>query len=101
MDRLDLTQPQHLFLTGIGASQIFSNVPAAIALAEYSRDWRVIAYGMNIGGFGFMVGSLANLIALRMAGDRKAWLSFHVYSLPFLLVSGIAGYGLLYWQHLG
>ena len=101
MDRLDLTQPQHLFLTGIGASQIISNVPAAIALAEYSRDWRVIAYGVNIGGFGFMVGSLANLIALRMAGDRKAWLSFHAYSLPFLLVSGIAGYGLLYWQHLG
>lgn len=101
MERLDLAQPSHLFLTGIGVSQIISNVPAAIALAEYSRDWRVIAYAVNIGGFGFMVGSLANLIALRMAGDRKAWLSFHAYSMPFLLVSGLVGYALLFLLHAG
>jgi hypothetical protein len=37
----------------------------------------VIAYGVNIGGFGFMVGWLANLIALRMSLDPKAWLVFH------------------------
>lgn len=97
MERLDLAQPQHLFLAGIGASQVISNVPAAIALAEYSQDWRVIAYGVNIGGFGFMVGSLANLIALRMAGNRKAWLIFHAYSLPFLGASSLVGYALLYW----
>ena len=95
MNHLDLAQPQHLFWAGVGASQIISNVPAAIALAEYSRDWRVMAYAVNVGGFGFMVGSLANLIALRMAGDRKAWLSFHAYSLPFLGVACIAGYTLL------
>lgn len=101
MNQLDLAQPRHLFWAGVGASQIISNVPAAIALAEYSRDWRVIAYGVNIGGFGFMVGSLANLIALRMAGDRRAWLSFHAYSLPFLLVSCGAGYALLYGLRVG
>lgn len=97
MDRLDLAQPRHLFWAGVGVSQIISNVPAAIALAEYSRDWRVIAYGVNIGGFGFMVGSLANLIALRMVDERRAWLNFHAYSLPFLAVAGIVGYALLYW----
>ncbi len=101
MSQLDLVQPRHLFWAGVGASQIISNVPAAIALAEYSRDWQVIAYGVNIGGFGFMVGSLANLIALRMAGDRKAWLSFHAYSVPFLAISSGVGYVLLYWLHVG
>lgn len=101
MNQLDLVQPRHLFWAGVGASQIISNVPAAIALAEYSRDWQVIAYGVNIGGFGFMVGSLANLIALRMAGDRKAWLSFHAYSVPFLAISSGVGYVLLYWLHVG
>ncbi|MBU6502280.1 MAG: anion transporter [Burkholderiales bacterium] len=101
MSQLDLVQPRHLFWAGVGASQIISNVPAAIALAEYSRDWQVIAYGVNIGGFGFMVGSLANLIALRMAGDRKAWLSFHAYSVPFLVISSGVGYVLLYWLHVG
>ena len=92
--RLDL--PQHLYLAGIAASQIVSNVPTAIALAEYSTDWRVIAYGVNVGGFGLMLGSLANLIALRMAPDRKAWLSFHAYAIPFLGLAAVLGYALLF-----
>jgi di/tricarboxylate transporter len=75
---------------------LVSNVPAAIALAEYSRDWRVMAYAVSVGGFGFMVGSLANLIALRMSGDRKAWLSFHAWAVPFLGVAAAIGYLLLF-----
>jgi di/tricarboxylate transporter len=77
---------------------LLSNVPAVIALAEYSRDWRVLAYGVNVGGFGFMLGSLANLIALRMSGDRRAWVSFHLYALPFLGVAAVLGYALLFWR---
>lgn len=37
----------------------------------------MIAWAVNVGGFGFLIGSLANLIALRLLGDRRAWLSFH------------------------
>ena len=93
---LGLDRPLHLYLSAIGASQIISNVPAAIALAEYSQDWRVIAYGVNVGGFGLMLGSLANLIALRLSGDRRAWRSFHAYSIPALLVAAALGHGLLF-----
>ena len=96
MNGLGLEQPLHLYLTSMAASQIVSNVPAAIALAEYSDNWRVIAYGVNVGGFGLMVGSLANLIALRMSGDRKAWLVFHAYSIPFLIIGAALGYALLF-----
>ena len=96
MHALGLGLPAHLYLASIAASQIVSNVPAAIALAEYSSDWRVIAYGVNVGGFGIMLGSLANLIALRMAGDRRAWLSFHAYAVPFLGVATVLGYALLF-----
>jgi di/tricarboxylate transporter len=99
MQVLGLDKAQHLYISAIGASQIVSNVPAAIALAEYSKDWRVIAYGVNVGGFGFMVGSLANLIALRLSGDRKAWVSFHAYAIPALLVAGTMGYALLFGGH--
>ena len=84
---IDLRQLPHLYLAGVAASQLISNVPAAILLAEYSHDWRVIAYAVNVGGFGFMIGSLANIIALRMAPDRRAWISFHAYSMPCLLVA--------------
>lgn len=96
MHALGLEQARHLYLAGIAASQIVSNVPAAIALAEYSTDWRVIAYGVNVGGFGLMVGSLANLIALRMSGDRLAWISFHAYAIPFLALATALGYALLF-----
>lgn len=93
---LRLDQATHLYAASVGVSQLVSNVPAAIALAEFSQDWRVLAYGVNVGGFGWMVGSLANLIALRLSGDRKAWLSFHVYAVPALLVAMVLGYGLLF-----
>lgn len=96
MRGLGLEQARHLYLAAIAASQLVSNVPAAIALVEYSRDWRVIAYGVNVGGFGLMVGSMANLIALRMCGERKAWLEFHWYAIPFLAVATLLGYALLF-----
>ena len=96
MGSLGLDRPVHLYFAGIGVSQVVSNVPAAIALTEYSKDWRVIAYGVNVGGFGFMVGSLANLIALRLSGDRKAWLSFHAHAIPALIVAAALGYALLF-----
>ena len=93
----DLLQPQTLFLMGVTASQFISNVPAVIALAEYSQDWQMLAYAVNVGGFGLAIGSLANIIALRMAGGRKAWLLFHAYSVPFLLVTVAAVYAALFW----
>ncbi len=93
---LGLQDPVHLYLAGIGASQLLSNVPAAIALAEFSKDWGVLLYGVNVGGFGWMVGSLANLIALRMSGDRRAWIAFHLYAVPALCVAAAMGYVLLF-----
>lgn len=86
--RADLAEASHLYVAGVALSQVISNVPAAILLAEHSADARVIAYAVDVGGFGLAVGSLANLIALRMLGKRRAWLAFHGYSLPFLLAAG-------------
>ncbi|CAJ0783535.1 Inner membrane protein YbiR [Ralstonia condita] len=97
LDALALDNPLHLYWTGIGVSQIISNVPAAILLAEYSHDWPMIAFAVSAGGFGTLVGSLANLIALRMAGDRRAWLLFHAYSVPFLAVASVVIYAWLTW----
>lgn len=97
LDALALTNPIHLYWAGIGVSQVISNVPAAILLAEYSHDWPVIAFAVSVGGFGTLVGSLASLIALRMAGDRRAWLAFHAYSVPFLAVAAGTVYAWLTW----
>jgi Na+/H+ antiporter NhaD/arsenite permease-like protein len=90
--------PLGLFVGGALLSQFVSNVPAAIVLAEYSADWRTIAWGVNVGGFGTAVASLANIIALRMLGERKAWWTFHLYAVPFLLASGLAVAALMSWM---
>ena len=84
-----------LYLLGIGLSQAVSNVPAALLLAHFSHDWRTIAYAVNVGGNGLVIGSLANLIALRMTGRRRAWGLFHRYSLPYLLLLATAAYALV------
>ncbi len=77
---------KNLFLLSVGSSQIMSNVPASIFITHFSKNYRIIAYGVNIGGNGFIVGSLANIIALRLS-KKKIFLLFHKYSIPFLLIT--------------
>ncbi|VFS10757.1 Inner membrane protein YbiR [Citrobacter koseri] len=84
-----------LWLTALGLSQFISNVPATILLLNYVPPTALLAWAVNIGGFGLLPGSLANLIALRMANDRRIWWRFHWYSLPMLLWAALVGYGLL------
>ncbi|MCC5888022.1 MAG: transporter [Gammaproteobacteria bacterium] len=87
--------PGGLFSAAVLLSQVISNVPAAIFLAEFSSDWRLLAWGANVGGFGLAIGSLANLIALRLAQEPGLWLRFHFWSIPALLASWLLGMGLL------
>jgi len=86
-----------LFLLGVSLSQLISNVPAAILLGRLSHHWRLIAYGVNLGGNGLLIGSLANLIALRLAQKPKLIRTFHRYSLPYLGVTVALTTILIYW----
>ena len=74
------------YVAAIGVSQIISNVPATILLASDVHDLPALAAGVNVGGFGFVLGSLANLIALRLARVSRGLREFHILSVPFLLV---------------
>ncbi|CAB3758811.1 citrate transporter [Burkholderia sp. MSh2] len=90
-----LDSPLRVFAAGAVLSQGISNVPAAILLSEFTRDWRALAFGVSVGGFGFAIGSLANLIAVRLAKEPRMWLPFHVVSIPFALASAALGAWLL------
>jgi len=92
-------QPGHLYWIGIALSQLISNVPASILLAQYSHDWRTLAVAVNVGGFGIAIGSLASLIALRMLGQRRAWIAFHAWSVPFLVAIAAIVYSWLSFSH--
>lgn len=93
---LDLQHPLTLYLTGTLLSQGISNVPATLLLSSYSTDWRTLAWAADMGGFGLAIGSLANLIALRLGRQPGSLLAFHAWSLPFLLLAaGLTGLWLM------
>lgn len=76
------------YLAAIFTSQFISNVPAAIVLDPFVHDLPALAAGVSVGGFGCVLGSLANLIALRLAKLPNGLREFHRLSIPFLLVCG-------------
>ena len=51
---------------GILSSQIISNVPSAILLSGFSTNYKAIIVGINIGGFGTLIASMANLISYKI-----------------------------------
>ncbi|MGS0892812.1 SLC13 family permease [Burkholderia stagnalis] len=93
--RTHLDSPLRVFAAGAVLSQGISNVPAAILLSEFTHDWRALAFGVSVGGFGLAIGSLANLIAVRLAKEPRMWLPFHLVSIPFALASAALGAWLL------
>lgn len=55
----------HGLVISAGASQVISNVPAAVLLSHFTDAWQLLLVGVNIGGAGTLVGSLASLITLQ------------------------------------
>ena len=53
-------------LTATLTSQVISNVPAAVLLSGFTDNWRPLLEGVNIGGLGTPVASLASLITLKL-----------------------------------
>ena len=59
-----LLQKNALF-TAVGTSQVISNVPAAVVLSGFTDQWRQMLAGVNIGGLGTPIASLASLITMK------------------------------------
>jgi Na+/H+ antiporter NhaD/arsenite permease-like protein len=56
-----------LYTSSIALSQLISNVPSAILLAPLAEgEWTWLLYGVNAGGCGTVVASLANLLGWRI-----------------------------------
>ena len=56
---------KNALLTSVLSCQIMSNVPSAILLSEFTENWRELLIGVNIGGVGTLISSLASLITFR------------------------------------
>ena len=57
---------RNTLLTAVGTSQIISNVPAAVLLSGFTGNWQDLLAGVNIGGLGTPIASLASLITLKL-----------------------------------
>lgn len=73
-------------------SQIISNVPASMLLAGFTDNYSALLYGVNIGGLGTLIASLASLISYKfyaVTKDSKKGqylLTFTLWNLLFLAV---------------
>lgn len=65
-DFLQSLLSKNTLLTAVGASQVISNVPAAVLLSSFADSWRELLAGVNIGGLGTPIASLASLITLKL-----------------------------------
>ncbi len=61
-----LSHPHHVFLLSAFLSQLISNVPTALLMSDFTYHWRSLLWGVSVGGFGNLIGSLASLIAYRI-----------------------------------
>ena len=88
-------------LLGALFSQCISNVPAAILLSGFTDQALPLLYGVNVGGLGTLIASLASVISYRLySGSRNArkgaYLKvFTLYNVLFLVVLYIAARVLL------
>lgn len=65
-DLLQVFLGRSTLLTAAAASQVISNVPAAVLLSAFTENWRELLQGVNIGGLGTPIASLASLITLKL-----------------------------------
>jgi len=86
----ELRSPSHVFLVSASASQFISNVPAALLLAKVTPQWQALLWGTNVGGFGSLVGSLANLIAYKLYINHERTNETAIFTAKFLIIGYVA-----------
>ena len=70
-DALGPLMDQWGLLVSALTSQVISNVPAAVILSHFTEAWQPLLVGVNVGGAGTFVGSLASLIVIRYFMQAK------------------------------
>lgn len=83
-------------------SQFISNVPCAILLSGFTTSYGKLLVGVNIGGLGTLIASLASLISWQQyrtvnnANPKKYFIIFTVYNVLFFLI--MLGFSLILYK---
>ncbi len=84
------------FITSALLSQVVSNVPAAILLSGFTSNWDALIVGVNVGGLGTLIASMASLISYKFVAkeypDEKGiyFKKFTVINIIFLVIMIVA-----------
>ena len=78
--------PRRTFAVSSIFSQLISNVPATVLILNFTHNFKYVLFGVNVGGSGTVISSLANIIAIDLSKDNSLWIKFHKYSLPFFVI---------------
>ena len=79
-------------LFSVLSCQVISNVPSAILLSQFTENYHDLLLGVNIGGVGTLISSLASLITFREyvkhnPGKSGSYIKkFTVYNFAFLMI---------------
>ena len=86
-------------VTAVAASQVISNVPAALLLSGFTENVKALIVGTNLGGLGTLIASMASLIsykqvASQIPGEKKRYLGWFTvanvgFLLPLLFINGL------------
>lgn len=79
-------------LVGIAASQVFSNVPAALLLSGFTQNATALLVGVNLGGLGTLIASMASLISFKLIAKEsissgRYMLIFTAVNIVFLILN--------------
>ena len=81
---------------GVISSQAISNVPAALLLSGFTSNYRELLIGVNLGGLGTLIASMASLISYKLFAKEyndqkgKYFLWFTIANVIFLAVLAVA-----------
>ena len=93
-----LSSPLKTYITGIAASQIISNVPAALLLSGFTQNGAMLLLGVNVGGLGTLIASMASVISFKLYNNsseaqtpegKKYFAVFTLYNLALLVILGL------------
>ena len=82
----------HETSTAILSSQIISNVPTAILLSGFTKNYSALIIGTNIGGLGTLIASMASLISFKYIAKEKTtlrgkyFMMFTIANIVFLIL---------------
>ena len=85
------------YITGIAASQVISNVPAALLLSGFTDKGAMLLLAVNVGGLGTLIASMASVISFKLYSASKTehdnyFAVFTAYNFVLLIILGLIVY---------